>query len=281
MKIITALALSFATLFHFSTSAMDSQDTVLLAILARNKAHTLPRYLKCIDNLDYNKQLITVYINTNNNVDNTKEILETWAKENQYKYRDIIFEKHEIKGLDETRPHEWTTERFKTLGAIRNKSIKKARDNFCDYYFVVDCDNFIKPYTLKELMKKKKPIVAPMLTAIPEREDTYSNFFSDITEDGYFKDHPNYRLIVDRNMVGTIKVPVVHCTYLIQTSYIDKLSYTDNTDDYEFVVFSRSARNNGVDQYICNDRDFGVLLHFYSNLSLEEEKNKVQSIVGS
>lgn len=277
MKIIAALALSIATLFHFSTSALESQDTVLLAILARNKAHTLPRYLKCIDNLEYNKQLITVYINTNNNVDDTQKILDAWVKENQYKYRDIIYDKHEIQESRETRPHEWTPERFKTLGTIRNKSMKKARDNFCDYYFVVDCDNFIKPYTLKELIKKKKPIIAPMLTAIPEREDPYSNFFCDVTETGYYKDHPNYRLILDRNLMGTIKVPVVHCTYLIQTSYIDKLTYTDKTNDYEFVIFSRSARENNVDQYICNDREYGELLHFYSDLSLEDEKRKAAS----
>lgn len=254
---------------------------VLLAILAKNKAHVLPKFLQCIDNLDYDKKLITVYINTNNNEDNTQEMLESWVKENESKYSSIIFESHEVKEAQSTKPHEWTAERFKVLGGIRNKSMQKTKEYGCDYYFVVDCDNFITPCTLKVLMSKQKPIIAPMLTAAPEKGDCYSNYFCAVTESGYFEGHPDYMKILSHEMRGTFNVPVVHCTYLIQAQYIDQLAYIDETNDYEFVIFSRSARKSGIGQYICNEKDFGFLVHFYDDVSLAEEKERVQELLAA
>jgi len=268
--------------FSCALQAEEAADkTVLLAVLAKNKAHVLPAYLRSIDNLDYDKKLITVYINTNNNQDSTKELLDAWVEKNGAQYRSIIMESHEVAGASITKPHEWTAERFKVLATIRNKSMQKALEANCDYYFVVDCDNFISPCTLKELIAKNKPIIAPMLRAVPEPCDAYSNYFCDISETGYYKDHPNYRKILYREMTGTFQVPVVHCTYLIQAPYINKLNYIDNTNDYEFVIFSRGAREKGIEQYICNEKDFGTLLHFYSEeMTLAEEAARVATIPG-
>ena len=252
---------------------------VLLAILAKNKEHVLPKFLSCIDNLEYDKKLITVYINTNNNEDNTQEMLESWVKKNESKYSAIIFESHEVQETQSTKPHEWTAERFKVLGGIRNKSMQKTKECGCDYYFVVDCDNFIAPCTLKELMSKDKQIIAPMLTAAPEKGDRYSNYFCAVDVSGYFAAHPDYMKILTHEMQGTFNVPVVHCTYLIKSECIDKLAYVDDTSDYEFVIFSKSARNNGIEQYICNEKDFGFLVHFYEDISLEEEKQRTLDLV--
>lgn len=253
--------------------------SVLLAILARNKAHVLPAYLTCIDNLHYRKKDITVYINTNNNDDDTQQILERWAQKNQQRFRKIIFEAHQIKDLPQTRPHEWTSERFKVLGKIRNKSLKAAIENACAFYFVVDCDNFINPCTLKELVNKDLPIVAPMLKAIPIPNDAYSNYLTKIRFGDFVIDSAyDYRQILKRWIIGTFEVPVVHCTYLIKSEYIHRLSYTDDTSHHEFVIFSRYARQTGVPQYICNEKEFGSLLHLGTGLTLAEEKERVRQI---
>ena len=271
------LLLFLSGTFVSFTPKQQPAKTVLLSILARNKEHVLPKYLQCIDALDYDKKLITIYINTNNNEDNTKEILQQWTEKNKNLYRNIIVESHEVDTLQQTRPHEWTATRFKVLGGIRNKSLQKTKECGCDYYFVVDCDNFITPCTLKTLIAKDKPIIAPFLLAIPEKNDYYSNYFCDTTETGYYKDHPDYVKIHQHVLTGTFKVPVVHCTYLIKADCIDKLNYIDDTNDYEFVIFSRNARKNQVDQYICNEQNFGVLLHFYEDLTLAAEKEKMQA----
>lgn len=256
--------------------AAETDKTVLLSILARNKAHVLPRYLHCIDELDYNKKLITIYINTNNNSDTTQQILESWAELNKDKYAHIIFDSHNVADLEATDPHEWTSGRFKVLGAIRNASLKKTLEHHCNYYFVVDCDNFIAPSTLRTLVSKAKPIIAPMLRAIPEENNPYSNFFCDVTENGYYKDHQLYWKILNQETVGTFKVPVVHCTYLIDAAVINKLRYLDETRDHEFVIFSRSARANDVEQYICNEDNFGTLVNFSQNVTKEQEEKRLQ-----
>ncbi|NGX37874.1 MAG: hypothetical protein K1000chlam2_01040 [Chlamydiae bacterium] len=268
-------------LLIFMTSCVSSthqskEKTVLLAILARNKAHTLPRYLRCIENLDYDKGAIAIYINTNNNKDETEEILKLWIERNRHLYKEVIYENHNIAELTETNPHEWDSKRFSVLGKIRNKSMQKAIEHECDYYFVVDCDNFIAPMTLKTLVEKDKPIIAPILRSIPEKSDSYSNYFCDYTEDGYYKTHHDYPYILYRLYIGCFKVPVVHCTYLIKSEYLDQLNYQDGTYDFEFVIFSRGAREKNIDQYICNEREFGVQVHFLENLTLEEEARVLQ-----
>lgn len=261
-----------------ASSNRGDDKKVFLTILARNKGHVLPYFLQCIENLDYNKKMITVYINTNNNCDNTEKVLSDWIKKNESAYSCILFEKGEY-SLDASTPHEWTPQRLKVLANIRNKSLQKTKEYHCDYYFIVDCDNFIAPFTLKELISKDKPIIAPMLTSIPEPGDVASNFFCDITENGYYQAHPDYYALLSRLKVGTFKVPLVHCTYLIKAENLDKLSYTDgDSDEYEFIIFSRHARNNGVDQYICNEKEFGHNLSFFSKVTLEEEKERVKSI---
>lgn len=255
----------------------SSEKTVLLAILARNKAHTLPTYLKCIENLDYNKKLITLYINTNNNDDNTKDVLTAWLEKNKDKYRHIDFVNEDVKTEITSKPHEWNAQRFSILAKIRNDSLKKAQEHKADFYFVVDCDNFITPCTLKELIAKDKPFIAPMLNPIPELNDTYSNYFSDISPTGYYKAHPDYLKILKHEKIGTFKVPVAHCTYLIKSECLDKLNYMDESVHHEFVIFSRCARNNNIDQYICNERDFGTLLHFHDDkISLSDESARFQ-----
>lgn len=254
--------------------------TVLVSILARNKAHVLPKFLRCLDELDYDKKLMTIYINTNNNSDDTIEILENWMKENVDKYNKIDYENVEIEELEGTTtdPHEWTSLRFKKLAEIRNKSLKKTIEHNCDYYFVIDCDNFIEPYTLRDMVDEDKEIIAPMLIAFPEKNDGYSNYFSDISPNGYYKHHDNYMKILGREMVGVFDVPVVHCTYLIKREVIDRLNYMDGTESHEFVIFSRNARKEGIKQWISNKRYYGKLVHFFDDtLKLEDEKRRLEN----
>lgn len=248
----------------------NEDKKVLIAILARNKAHVLPQYLECIKNLEYSKKSIVLYINTNNNKDDTKEILYSWVERNAKDYLQVIFDAHEIKDqLLSSLPHRWGLERCSILGKIRNKSLKKAVLHSCDYYFVVDCDNFILPFTLRYLISKDRPIIAPMLHPILGH-DPYSNFCC--SSEGWQspEKHPDFLPIRNRSVIGTFEVPVVHCTYLVQAQYIDRLNYhynliknPDHSENFwEFLSFSASAYENQIPQYICNERDFGLLVHW-------------------
>jgi Anp1 protein len=250
---------------------------VFLTILARNKAHLIPYYLKTIENLDYDKKKIAVYINTNDNSDATEELLLDWMKKHTKDYATIIYEKNDYR-IDGNKPHDWNSEKLKVLAKIRNKSFRLAKEIGADYYFVVDCDNFIVPSTLKDLMAKDKPIIAPLLVSIPESNDISSNFFYAVDENGYWKNDPEYYSILNCKKQGTFKVPVVHCTYLIKSEFLDKLNYDSGTGEWEFIVLSRNARQNGIDQYICNEKKFGTNIHFKEKISLEEEKQRIKEL---
>lgn len=247
---------------------------ILIAILARNKAHTLPKYLECISNLQYNKSQIVIYINTNNNKDDTEKILEDWIDVNKDLYCNIEYDKHESDELKKTNsdPHNWNSIKFKKLGEIRNKSLQKTKEYNCDYYFVIDCDNFIAKHTLVDLISEKKPIIAPML--VPFNVNTaYSNFFCDIDKNGYLKNHPQYNKIRYYKIKDCHKVPLVHCTYLIDVKYIDKIGYDDNSYRYEFVIFSDMARKNNVEQYILNKKKYGSLMILPEDTTYDDEIN--------
>ncbi|MCK4934113.1 MAG: glycosyltransferase family 2 protein [Simkaniaceae bacterium] len=259
-------------------SSILERKTVFIPILARNKAHLLPTYLQCIENLDYDKKLITLYINTNNNSDDTQKFLEEWLEKKGALYGAVIFESHEIPDLKETKPHEWNTERWNVLGTIRNRSLQIAKNRGCDYYFIVDCDNFLVPETLKELITKDKPIIAPLLRPCYYFGNNNSNFWADLDENGYYKDHVDYYKILYQQKLGTFQVPLVHHSYLVNVNEIDKLSYIDDSEEWEYLIFSRSARNNHVDQFICNEKEYGYFLHSPDSPTLEQEKKRWQEI---
>jgi len=266
-------------LIFLAVPLFGNDKEVFLTILARNKEHMLPTYLSCIEALDYDKKLITVYINTNNNDDATEELLANWSKEHEEEYKKIIFESHTVENLFYGSPHEWTRDRLKTLALIRNKSLYLAKESGADFYFVVDCDNFLIPSALSDLVAKDLPIVAPMLKSIPAPNSRVSNFFFAVTAGGFYKKDDEYDEIFYRRKIGTFKVPLVHCTYLVKAEYLDKLSYTDKTSTFEFIIFARNARKNGVDQYVCNEKEYGYNIDFRQKVSLEEEQKRFPEVI--
>ena len=56
----------------------DSSEYVTIAILAKDKAHTLPLYLKCLERQTWPASNTYLYIRTNNNNDETVQILRDW-----------------------------------------------------------------------------------------------------------------------------------------------------------------------------------------------------------
>lgn len=114
--------------------------------------------------------------------------------------------------------------------------------------------------------------------AEPDKNGFYSNFFAAVNPYGYCGESEQYGLIVSRLIEGVFEVPVVHCAYLVQTHYIPQLTYVDGSDDYEFVIFSRSAREHSIAQFISNEKEFGYLLDPSKKISLEEEALLVEGL---
>jgi glycosyltransferase involved in cell wall biosynthesis/SAM-dependent methyltransferase len=240
-------------------SSMIGSPTILLAILAKQKADALPLYLNCIEALDYPKSLIKLYIRTNNNTDATEQILREWVGRVGHLYAGVEFDAENVEtNVEQFAVHEWNATRFRVLGHIRNVSLNRALDEKCDFYFVADLDNFVRPETLRELVALNLPIVAPLLRSIAPN-DFYSNYHAEIDANGYYKDSDQYQWILNQWLRGIHEVPVVHCTYLVRADVVRKLSYLDGSDRHEYVVFSASARKANVPQYLDNRQVYGYI----------------------
>ena len=240
-----------------------SEPIVFVAILAKQKATMLPAWLDSLSKWDYPKDKMIIYVRSNNNTDNTEQILRDWVEINRKWYRLVIEDYTDVDvPVQNYDVHEWNPTRFKVLAEIRNKSIELAWHANADFYWVVDVDNFLVPQTLREMVKigKNVPVVAPMLRSADPEQDLYSNFHNIASKGGYFLDNERYYHILDGyTIVGTIQVDVVHCTYLIRKDVFEYIDYTDGTDDYEYVIFSRNLRKLKIPQYLDNQEPYGYL----------------------
>lgn len=254
-------------------------SNIFIAILAKQKEGVLPLFLRSLYELNYPKENISLYVRTNNNTDNTKEILESWLAKHRAEYRYVAYDSSDITdAVQEYKVHEWNGMRFRALAKIRQASIDACLKSDCDYYFVIDVDNFLFPETLNDLIEANKPIVAPLLryaVATNEFPDTpedqervgshkcryYSNYHHMVDDYGSILNEPVYYQLLHRveGYKGIWDVDCVHCTYLIQRKYLDKLTYLEDSDRYEYMVFSESARKAKVNQYLDNRKIYGIL----------------------
>jgi hypothetical protein len=254
-----------------------TQPNVFLALLVKQKEAVLPLFLESLNDWDYPKENIFIYIRTNNNTDNTKQLLEEWIEEYGDKYKGLIYNSEDVpEKVEKYDVHFWNGERFRVLGKIRQESMNQALLTDCEYYFVVDTDNFLFPETLKELVKLNLPIVAPFLryaVALGENADTpieaakreghmsryYSNYHDKVDDFGSIIAEDLYYKILNQEVKGLIECMCVHCTYLIKREYLSELNYLEQSDRWEYMVFSNSARDKGITQYIDNRTIYGVL----------------------
>lgn len=256
------------------TAEADSSSTdkeIFVGALIRDYNQTLPLFLRTIENQDYNKKSITLQFNfcsDNEAFTTSKDIVSNWVAKHGNQYKKITLADNTSQFNDAA------TESARRLlyGQIKESYLKNAMSGDFSHCMILSSENFIEPRTLKTLMGKDKPIIAPLLRAVPQAHDPYRNFFVDVTDTGYFKLHPDYFPIANREILGTFKLPCVQGVYLIQANVLDKLSFINDFTEWEFITFSNNARKNDVDQYLTNEREFGFLLHFADEENVEKRK---------
>jgi hypothetical protein len=141
---------------------------------------------------------------------------------------------------------------------------------------VVDVDNFIFPETLNELIKLNLPIVAPFIRYAvafgdnvddeenaKEREghlgQYYANYHHIVDDYGSIMANDTYYHVLEQKIKGIIECMCIHCTYLIKREHLSELSYLEDSDRWEYMVFSNSARDKNIQQYLDNRTIYGIL----------------------
>lgn len=236
---------------------------ITVAILARNKSIFLKNFLKCLEKQTYPKEKILLYIRSNNNNDNTIEIIDEWLNYNSKYYFKVYRDYSDLDTKENT--DFWSKERFKILAKIREDSIKYALENGTEY-FTIDCDNFMHKDLLMTLYKTNLKIVSGYMIS----DGKYANFHAETNSNGYNKKCLFYEFIFNMLIKGSIEVPVVHCNYLIRNEILNLISYSDNSDRHEYVIFSDNCRKKGIKQHINNTQIWGYI-------SFSKTKNELEN----
>ncbi|XP_052854466.1 glycosyltransferase 25 family member [Drosophila gunungcola] len=264
-------------------AGQDEEDyqeppTVLIALLVRNKAHTLPMFLSYLDQQDYPKQRIAFWLRCDHSNDDSIDILRNWLDNSADLYQSVkyVFEPQDRSYLNESSPYEWPASRFKHLIAMKEEAFQYGREIWADFMFFLDADVLLTSKdALKTLTRLQLPIVAPMLIS----ESLYSNFWCGMTEDYYYRRTDEYKEIYHVKKQGSFPVPMVHTAVLVNMNHrvvrrnltFDKSRllemqrsrqqeplYEGPADD--IIVFAISANSSGIPLHICNDINFGYIL---------------------
>ncbi|XP_012945461.1 procollagen galactosyltransferase 1 [Aplysia californica] len=261
--------------------------TVLIATLVRNKEHSLPWFLGLIERLDYPKDRIALWIQSDHNVDNSTAILREWlaAVSKLYHSVEVGIDDKQRGYTDEESPCEWTEKRFSNVIKHRQKALKHARKIWADYLFMIDADVTLEnDRTLQILMEENKLVIGPMLNS--SVEGYYSNFWAGMSDKGYYMRANNYMQIVEREMTGTFPVPMVHTALLVDLRHplSSHLAYSPPPPDYkgprdDIIIFAHSVKALGQTMHVTNTAYFGkVMIPLDKRYSLEDEYDQFEYV---
>ncbi|XP_014225568.1 glycosyltransferase 25 family member [Trichogramma pretiosum] len=243
------------------------KPTVLIGILARNKAHTLPYTLSFLESLNYPKDRISLWIQSDNNIDNTIKVLNTWIDEQGSSYHSInVTLDKKSKGFkNEEGIADWDSSRFEHIILLRERILDQARRMWADFVFMLDADVFLtNPDTLNLLISQEKLVVAPLLKS----DGMYSNFWSGMTDNYYYKRTDEYEPILNRENPDCHIVPMIHSAVLIDlrreaskllTYDSKKISNYDGPRD-DIITFALQASYADIPLHVCNNEIYGFIM---------------------
>ncbi|XP_069465242.1 inactive glycosyltransferase 25 family member 3 [Ambystoma mexicanum] len=244
---------------------LEKLPTLVIAILARNAAHSLPEYLGALERLHYPKDRVSVWCATDHNVDNTSEILREWLTAVQKYYHAIEWRPQDepTSYPGETGPKHWTEERYESLMKLKQAALNYARRQWADYILFADTDSILtNDQTLHLLMAENRSVIAPML----DSQTYYSNFWCGITPQGYYRRTVDYFPTKNRQRRGCFPVPMVYANFLInlRKEGTNKLAFYPPHPEYtwpfdDIIVFAYSCLAAEVQIYVCNKERYGYI----------------------
>ncbi|XP_028826890.1 probable inactive glycosyltransferase 25 family member 3 isoform X1 [Denticeps clupeoides] len=270
LRLVAALVFLAGTRGYFAEerSPEESQmqpPTVVLAIVARNAAHSLPYYLGALERLSYPKERISVWAATDHNVDNTTAVLKEWLTAMQTFYHHVEWRPMEkpTSYPGELGPKHWSNGRYEYVMKLKQAALNFAKRRWADYILYADTDNILSnPETLNLLMAENRSVIAPML----DSPGAYSNYWCGITPQGYYRRTAEYFPTRHRYRLGCFPVPMVHSTMLLdlRKEGTKKLAFHPPHVDYswpfdDIIVFAFSCRASEVQMYICNKVRYGYV----------------------
>jgi glycosyltransferase involved in cell wall biosynthesis len=220
----------------------SNYPTVTIGCPVRDRANYLPTYLKCVYDLDYPKENITLLFVENDSTDNTYDILYQYKFENSNLYNRIKIEKYNQftpKDIRTSNIREKYT--YHSLSKLRNYWLAQVKT---DYALSCDSDIMMKPDTLTKLINHKKDYVAGLIINgylfDKEQPDNYLNILK--------KNKNNYVHIKNYSPNELIEVDFTGAVMLLSKK-ATKLGKFDWHLQGEDACFCESLKESGIKIY--------------------------------
>lgn len=135
---LTILILLSTISYIISQHERPKDPTLMIVSLIRNKAHTLPYFFSYLENLNYPKDRIALWIRSDHNEDNSDEIVERWLNQTASEYHSVNVRLGGVatKQKSNFAMFEWTDERYMHIIKLKEEALQQAKKMLADYILV-------------------------------------------------------------------------------------------------------------------------------------------------
>lgn len=258
--------------------------TVFVGIPVRNKAHSLPYFLHGLEIQDYPTERLQLSFIVDSSIDDSLLVLSTWIDAVRSKYHGVELEVGN--GLP-ANTKQWSEEHHLHFVRLRQKLLDMARHSWADFYLSIDADVIlVNPKSIRHLVEVSHnpdsadlppilPVIAPLLNCTSS--EYYSNFWGDMTEQGYYKRSEDYFDIQRRYKLGVFPVAVVHTMFLVNLHHFltPLLQFYPPIDGYhgpidDLILLARSAQVASIQYYLDNTQFYGYITSPVEDADAEE-----------
>jgi len=220
----------------------EDWPTVLVGVFIPTLTPFINPFLHKISNLDYPKDKIDIFIHNIN--DHHSSDVEAWIKEIDGLYKSVTYKGHTM-FLNE--------QQGRNFGMFHWHKVRS------EYYLSVDSSVTLSNVkTLQLLIEQNRTILAPMLS---KHQKFWSNFWGDISKDGYYARSADYLDIVKNIRRGVWNSAYISDIYLFNSSVMDKIGVSPfYASEFDVdIQFCATLREKGLFMYTTNLEHFGHL----------------------
>lgn len=130
--------------------------------------------------------------------------------------------------------------------------------NDYDYIWIINSENIITEKSLlKDCINADKSIVSGLVI---KKGQLFSNFWGDITEDGWYKRSENYLDIINQKKIDIWKVPYITGNILIKKEILKKYNLIEKSqfNDIDMIICDTFRKHN-EDMYLINNKIYGYI----------------------
>lgn len=221
---------------------MPEIKKVMIGCPVRNRAWILPKYLQCLEELDYPLSHILYCFIINDSNDETEDILGRFAQKHPFSVRLCV--------NNNNTAARWQrgSYSFKRLAELRNMLLKEFIYSDCDYLLSLDSDILMPAPALKALIEDNCDIVSCLVCNGHEISDP--SIFNVLVKDSQSR----YIHLKNPQRSGIFRIDCTGAAYLIKRKVI--VDYGVRYSDFlgaEDIGFCEDAASKGLEIY-CDGR---------------------------